>query len=124
MSLFKWGSQDLRGEEEKAAIRAKEQLAADRMMRIDVARRHRYWREIEEVDLVPRGRLLVSASTDEVFTLYRGAVFVPGSSLVVSDKTPLAFFVRGDELVFLESTGRKWTQILEAKERRRRRVRA
>lgn len=123
MSLFT--RLDLRGEEEKAAIRANEALEEERKVRINQARKHPRWKEIDEVDLVSRGRgLLVSATTDEVFSVYRGAVFVRGSARIVSDQIPLTFFVRGDEIVFLESTGKTWSQILEAKERKRRRVSA
>jgi hypothetical protein len=123
MSLFSKISPDLRGEEEKAAMRAQELLEEECKARIGVARAHSRWREIDEVDLVARGRgLLVSATTDEVFAFYRGAVFVPGSSLIVSDRTPLAFFVRGDEIIFLESTGKTWSQIVEERERRKRRA--
>jgi hypothetical protein len=125
MNIFTRGGASLLGEEDKAAIRAGELAVEERKLRIEQARRHSRWKEIEEVDLVSRGRgLLVSATTDEVFTVYRGTVFVPGSAIITSDQIPLRFFVRGDELVFLEATGKTWTEILEARERRRQRGRA
>src|SRR5918995_949491 len=65
-----------------------------RPARLDVARRNRRWHELLEVDLVARHRgWLVSATTDEVFSPYRGAVWVADTGVVVSDMTELWFYV-------------------------------
>ncbi len=93
-----------------------------RRARIVAARRQERWTELEEVDLVRRGRVLVSATTDEMFQSYRGAAFAPGSASIMADHATLYFYVRDHELVFLERLPRTWTEELErqaARERRR-----
>ena len=100
---------------------------AIRDARVEVARRNSAWTELEEVDLVRRHRgWLVSAETDELFTLSRGVVFASGSVTVIADQAALYFYVdrAGGDLVFLEKimSPATWTEHLEqqaAKERRR-----
>ena len=69
--------------------------------RITVARANPKWTELEDIDLVRRGPFKVSASTDEVFTLYRGSVFEGGSANVFEQTAALHFVVTDDNgLVF------------------------
>jgi hypothetical protein len=79
--------------------------------RVEVARRNSKWTEIEEPSaLVRRGRLyIVHADTDEVFKPYRGVVFATGSATVIADQTALYFYVRDEELTFLELEPGTWS---------------
>lgn len=60
-------------------VRARKRRILDdqlRPARLEIARRNARWEEIEEVDLVPRGRrgsLLVSAKTDRIYQQNREA---------------------------------------------------
>jgi hypothetical protein len=88
-----------------------------RPARLEVARRNQFWTEIEN-DLVPRlgGRWLVSASSDRIYQLVRGTVFLPYSVTEVADRTELSFYVDDDgDVVFLEQLPGTWTQHLEKK---------
>ena len=86
-----------------------------RPARLEVARRNPKWTELEEVDLVPRGRgWLVSADTDAIYTPTRGVVFQPHSVNVIADQIELAFYVdREGDIVFLERLPFTWTEHLE-----------
>lgn len=92
--------------------------------RVSAARRMAEWEELREVALVPRGRFLVDAETDRMFTLYRGETFESGSSSVIIDR-PLAFYVdRDGELVFLEVVpGRTWSEHIARQARKLNRAR-
>jgi hypothetical protein len=97
-----------------------------RPARLEIARRNRRWHELQEVDLVARHRgWLVSATTDEIFSPYRGAVWVPDSVAVVSDMAELWFYVTADdEIHFLErvnppATYTQWLEAQAAKELRK-----
>jgi hypothetical protein len=98
--------------------------------RLEVARRNRRWHELQEVNLVARHRgWLVSATTDEIFSPYRGAVWVPDSVAVVSDMAELWFYVTADEIHFLErvnppATYTQWLEQRAAKELRKARSEA
>ena len=95
---------------------------AIRERRIMEARRNSYSTELQETDLVRRGRLLVAAETDEIFTLYRGVVFPGGAALAAfNQQVPLAFYVdRDGDLVFLERRGGTWSELVARKARRQR----
>lgn len=88
--------------------------AVVRPARLEVARRNFKWTEIEN-DLVPRnrGRFLVSAETDAIYTPVRGVVFAPYSVSVIADQTELYYFVDDGELHFLERLPGTWTEHLE-----------
>jgi hypothetical protein len=60
--------------------------------RIAAARRCTAWSEIEP-DFVERGPVLVSAATDFIYKMYRGALFETGSATLISDQMPLFFYV-------------------------------
>jgi hypothetical protein len=93
------------------------QAAEIRDLRIMAARRCRNWTELDPADLVPRERgFLVSASTDDAFVPYRGAA-LSRSGQLISDAVPLAFYVAGDEVHFLERQSRKWSEIVYERER-------
>jgi hypothetical protein len=75
----------------------------------------RYWTELDEVDLVKRGPWLVSATTDELFTIYRGSVFGPYGQIEYDAMRELAFFVtrKPEDVVLLEksSSPRTWSEV-------------
>ncbi len=107
-------------------IAAKKRRAHDaklRPKRQEVARRNPRWHELEEVDLVARGRgWFVSASTDEIFQPARGTIFAPYSIDVVSDMAELWFYVdRDGELHFLErvrNPATTWSEYVARQARR------
>ena len=85
--------------------------AAVRERRVEVARRNTHWTEVEESALVTRGRVLVHADSDAVYTPYRGVVFATGSTTVIADYTALHFYVRDNgELTFLELEPGTWSE--------------
>ena len=89
-----------------------------RKARLEYARRH--WVELEDLDLVPRGRgLLVSATTDEVFRARGGIVFEPNSASPITERAGVWFYVRASdgELVILEQELRTWSEIIARKAR-------
>jgi hypothetical protein len=87
--------------------------------RIEAARRGRAWTELDPADLFERERgYIVSATTDECFLPYRGDAF-SRSGMVVSDMTPLAFYVAGDDVVVLERQPQMWSEIVYQRERAR-----
>jgi Zn-finger nucleic acid-binding protein len=89
--------------------------AAVRPARLRIARGNQRWTEIEN-DLVPRnrGRWLVSASTDAIYTPVRGVVFQPDSVNVIAELAPLYYYVDADdELHFFERLPGTWTEHLE-----------
>jgi hypothetical protein len=89
--------------------------------RVEAARRCSAWTEIEP-DLVPRGRAFVSASTDRVYTPYRGAVFMTASINIIAERNPLHFYVDEDgSLHFFELHPETWSEVVERRERRQRR---
>ena len=92
-----------------------------RRARVDVARRHQAWTEIED-DLVPRGRgLFVSAATDHVYTPTRGVVFATASVAIVAEYAPSYFTVSADgALAFYERLPQTWSEMVARKARRRR----
>ena len=84
---------------------------AIREARVAVARRNSKWTEVEESALVSRGRVLVHADDDTVYTPYRGVVFATGSTTVIPDYTALHFYVRDNgELTFLELEPGTWSE--------------
>jgi hypothetical protein len=91
-----------------------------RKARLEVARGNPLWSELEEIDLVRRPPgYLVSASTDEVFWPYRGAVFAAWSASMISDSAALHFYVdAGGDLVFLERLPESWSELIERRVRR------
>ena len=93
---------------------------AVRKARLEVARGNPLWSELEEIDLVRRPPgYLVSASTDEVFWPYRGAVFAAWSASMISDSAALHFYVDGaGDLVFLERLPESWSELIERRVRR------
>jgi hypothetical protein len=96
---------------------------AVRPARLDVARQNPKWTELQEVDLVPRGRgYLVSAVSDRIYQRVQGVVFASYSVNVIADQTELSFYVdRDGELHFLEQIPGTWTQHLEKQAARQRR---
>lgn len=87
--------------------------AAIRERRVELARRNPFWVEIEETALVPRGRMLVHADTDELYMPYRGMVFHAGSAEMFNERVPLAFHVNRDGgLHFLERQPGTWSRIV------------
>jgi hypothetical protein len=80
--------------------------------RIAAARACRAWQELDPADLVERDRgYLVHADTDEAFQVYRGAAFSP-SGEIVSDMTPLRFYVDEDgTVVVLELQPDSWSEL-------------
>lgn len=93
--------------------------------RVKAARANVMWTEIEPDDLIERdgGRLFVSAGSDLIYSLEPGAIFEKGTARLVSDFAELCFVVRdNDELVVFQRRPGTWTQVIEARERRRRRV--
>ena len=92
---------------------------AIREARVTVARRNGQWTEIEESALVSRGRVLVHADSDAVYTPYRGVVFATGSTTVIADHAMLHFYVRDNgELTFLELELGTWSERVERQARR------
>ena len=95
-----------------------------RAARIQAARRHKAWTEIED-DLVPRGRWLVSASTDDVYAPVRGTVFQTGSVAIVSDQARYHFTVSPEgTLAFYERLPHTWSEITARRNAARTRGRA
>lgn len=89
--------------------------AAIRECRVELAQRNSHWSELQETDLVRRGRLLVHAQSDQVFSFYRGLVFDPSfASISFNETVPMWFYVdRAGEVVFLERKSWTWTERLE-----------
>jgi hypothetical protein len=92
--------------------------AEQRDRRIVAARRCSAWTEIDDpAVLVQRERgYLVNAATDEAFQLYRGAAYSPSGALI-SNMTPLYFYVADGEVIVLERQVRPWSQIVYERER-------
>lgn len=92
-----------------------------RERRVEVARRHPGWREVQEAELVPRPlAYLVHAEKDWIFTRVRGTVFATGSVTVVAEHPSYFFYVGQDgELVFLERQSGTWSELVAKRERRR-----
>jgi hypothetical protein len=92
-----------------------------RRARLEVARLTSHWTEIED-DLVRRGhrgRFLVSASSDEIYTTYAGVVFEPGKATAVSDRAQLHWYQDANgRLVFLEKQPRTWSELVARRARR------
>jgi hypothetical protein len=83
-----------------------------RSARVKAARSSHAWTEIQESDISRRGRYYVHVPTDEALLLHRGVVFASESANVISTLAPLVFFVDGDgDCVFLERSGRSWSEI-------------
>jgi hypothetical protein len=104
---------------------AADELAKTRELRVKNARRNsRYWHELDEVDLVRRGPFLVSATTDSVFTSYRGTVFARGSrdrspgSIEFDEMRELWFYVMDGNVVLLERHAKSWSAIVERRAKR------
>jgi hypothetical protein len=93
---------------------------AIRVRRVEIARRNPRWNEVEETALVRRERWFVHADTDEMFSLYRGPVFMTGSaSVAFNDRVDMFFYVRGDgEVIFLERQPGTWSEIVARRARR------
>ncbi len=88
--------------------------------RVSAARACRAWEEINVDRLVRRERgYLVDAGTDEVFRAYPGDAFSP-SGQIVSDMTPLVFFIADGDVHVLMRDPRKWSEIVYERERRAR----
>ena len=88
-----------------------------KLARLQVARKHPKWIEVEEVDLVARGYdWLVSATTDRIYKRHFGVVFVDVAT-VVADMVELHWYVNASDgsVVFLErvTNPETWTQYLE-----------
>jgi hypothetical protein len=81
-----------------------------RICRIELALRNSRWTELEGTALVRRGRVLVHADSDEVFTLHRGVVFSPGSAEIsFNEMAPMWFYVHDGELTFLKLESGTWS---------------
>lgn len=105
-------------EDAEAAERAvvEEQV---RRARLEFARRHNRRTEVEEVDLVRRGRVLVSATTDRIYRPVQGVVFAPNSATAIADHSELSFYVTSaGELVFLERKSGTWSDVIAKRARR------
>jgi hypothetical protein len=90
--------------------------------RVAAARRNSRWTELEAVDLVRRGRLLVAASTDALYKPYRGTVFTTGSAAAIPDMAPLAYTVDEDgQLWFYERLHGTWSERVARQDERERR---
>src|SRR5262245_15985792 len=91
--------------------------------RLEVAKSSSEWRELEVTALVRRWPYLVHADSYELFAPYRGVVWATRSSSPIADKTPLHYFIdREGEVIFLERKPGTWSEIVEKRERRKRRV--
>lgn len=86
--------------------------------RVRAARGSPNWTELDEADLVARGDLLVSVATDAVYKRHPGVVFEPGSTTMIADHAPLAFYVNADEPTFLERLPGTWSDEIARQERR------
>lgn len=82
-----------------------------REARLETARRTPRWVELEAVDVVPRGRVFVAASTDEILLPYRGATFGRGTATAISDQTELYYVLDDDnQMTFYErQPGGTWS---------------
>jgi hypothetical protein len=81
---------------------------------VRAARGHSRWQELDPVDLVKRGRLWVSAETDDCYALHPGATFEPGTANLIADMAPLAYVVDDDdELTILERQPPVWTERVQ-----------
>jgi hypothetical protein len=90
--------------------------------RIEAARRCGAWTELDPNELVERERgYVVHAESDECYLAYRGDAFSRAGA-VVSDRTPLAFYVLDGDVVVLERQG-VWSDLLYQRERARARTR-
>ena len=92
-----------------------EQAAFDKTLRearLNNARAVNAWTEIQPTDLVTRARWQVHVPTDTVLAPHRGVVFEPSSATPLAVGAPLHFYVDDDgDLVFLERTGKTWSEI-------------
>lgn len=109
---------------EDIATDERRELAAQlKKTRLEVARREQEWTEIPQTNLVRRGpHFLVDADTDRAYTRRNGDVFDPGAASHPLQRERLAFSVdEANDIVFLEPTGKTWTQMLERKSDHKRR---
>lgn len=88
--------------------------------RVEAARKNPDWVEVEEIDLVVRKPWLVHAESDELYSVFRGAIFERGSArLVFNYSVPLAFYVdRTGSVVFLERRPGTWSDVVAKRARR------
>jgi hypothetical protein len=98
--------------------------SADEIMqrRIASARVCGAWTELDPDDLVQRGEVVVSLSTDQAYKASRGDNF-GRDGRVVSDRSPLFYVVDGGAVRVLERLPRSWSELLYERERRLRAVR-
>jgi hypothetical protein len=85
-----------------------------RKLRVRAAREGSSWTEIPEP--VVRGRWLVDAATDKLYSPYRGATFCGGKLEFAVDREDLAFFVdRAGDIRVLEPVDRPatWSEYVE-----------
>lgn len=85
-----------------------------RTFRLRAARERTKWTEIPEP--VVRGRWLVDAASDRLYTPYRGATFCGPRLEFADDRADLAFFVdRDGDVVVLEQvrTPATWSEYVE-----------
>jgi len=94
---------------------------AVRARRMEIARKNTLWSELEEAALVSRGRWLVHADSDEVFSRFKAAVWSRGSAQIsANDRVPLWFYIdQQGEVHFLERLPGTWSERVAKRARRR-----
>lgn len=102
-------------------IAAKE-AALLREKRIEHARAMRKWVEHRAEDFVRRPpAYLIDADSDEVFTVFLGAIFDPGTAYIAfNESIEMHWFVdHAGEIVFLQrTTPRTWSEFAERRAQR------
>jgi hypothetical protein len=116
-------SRELGVDEGTADEAAAKRAALVREKRIEHAREMRAWVEHGETALVRRPPgYFVHADSDEVVTVYRGAIFDPGTAYVAFNETiEMHWYVDGaGEIVFFERTPtpRTWSELVQKRAQR------
>jgi hypothetical protein len=88
--------------------------AEARKLRVRAARELSQWTEIPEP--VVRGRWLVDAASDRLFTVYRGATFFGGKLEFAADRNDLSFYLdRSGDVVVVEpvrAPASTWSELV------------
>jgi hypothetical protein len=95
-----------------------------RRVKVENARKNTRWVELEEVDLVRRGPYFVSATTDALFVLYRGASFGRSGRIEFAETVELYYFVRDGDVTLVErvTSPASWSEVVERRAKRQARA--
>ncbi len=115
MKIFKIGRRGGPTSEPAAATDTQPRSNGRTTPRAEAARACNAWTELDPVDLVKRGRFIISATTDDVYTPYAGIVWHRDSDRIeYGYDAALYFTVDRGEVRLFERFGRTWSEMIAA----------